>query len=113
MKRAETIKEMIKKEDKARASNIGNPPAMESINALLLINATSASLREGIKLLAQAVSKDNDEEHREALKLYTTAMEKIMGGLPSEKNMNAKGVIMGQLDSFLDRAEALKKAGFK
>eukprot|EP00941_MAST-03F_sp_MAST-3F-sp1_P005979 g5979.t1 len=112
MKRAEQIKTMLKQQDDVRGKNLGPAPPLESINPLLLINATSAKLREGIKMVSLAISKDNDGAFREALKLYTGAMEKLMGGLGEERNPKAKSIVMNQLDDFLDRAEELKRNGF-
>jgi tetratricopeptide (TPR) repeat protein len=113
MKRAEQIKTQIRAGDAQRAAKLPPAPPMDCINALLLVNASSAKLRQGIKLISQAVSHDNDGRHREAMRLYTTAMENLMGGLREERNAPARTAIMQNLDTFLDRAEALKAAGFK
>lgn len=64
---------------------------------------------KALVIIKDAVAADNADQHEQALKLYTSALEYFMTGLKYEKNQKKKDLVKEKVKEYMARAEQLRE----
>ncbi|KAK3610251.1 hypothetical protein CHS0354_022315 [Potamilus streckersoni] len=71
---------------------------------------SSNCLPEAVKLVQEAVSRDQAGQHQKAVKLYCSAIEFFIPAIKYEKNPVKKDALRTKVKEYMDRAEELKQS---